>query len=346
MPWAVLRTSQSAEIVMNKNFKNTKVLVTGAGGFIGSHLVERLVDLGAEVTAFIRYNSANSFGNLDFLPDATLRRVRIVPGDLRDGPSVAAAMKGTEIVLHLGALIAIPYSYMNPRGVLETNAMGTFNVLQAARDLGVKRVVNTSTSEVYGTAREVPISETHPLQGQSPYSASKIAADKIAEAFHCSYGLPVVTLRPFNTYGPRQSARAVIPTIISQALSSKIVRLGSLHPTRDLTFVTDTVEGFIKAATAAGVEGETIQLGTGCEISVGDLAGKIARLMGIDIVIKGQSARKRPAKSEVERLVSNAAKAKRVLNWKPEVALEEGLLRTIEWMRSHPELYRPSIYII
>lgn len=331
---------------MSKNLKNRHVFVTGAGGFIGSHLVERLVKLGAKVTAFIRYNSANSFGNLDFLPKATLDKVAIVPGDLRDGPSVAGAMQGAELVFHLGALIAIPYSYLNPRGVLETNAMGTFNVLQAARDLKVNRVVNTSTSEVYGTAREVPISEKHPLHGQSPYSASKIAADKIAEAFHCSYGLPVVTLRPFNTYGPRQSARAVIPTIISQALSSKVVKLGSLHPTRDLTFVTDTVDGFIRAATSSGVDGETIQLGTGREISVGDLAIKIAGLMGTDIVIKAQGARKRPAKSEVERLVSNAAKARRVLKWKPEVGLEEGLRRTIDWMRIHPDIFKPSIYNI
>jgi NAD dependent epimerase/dehydratase len=326
--------------------KKKKVLVTGAGGFIGSHLVERLVAIGAEVTALIRYNSAGSFGNLDLLPAEVLREIRIVPGDLRDYPSVADAMRESEIVLHLGALIAIPYSYVNPRGVLETNAMGTFNVLQAAREQGVRRVVNTSTSEVYGTAREVPISEAHPLQGQSPYSASKIAADKIAEAFYCSYELPVVTLRPFNTYGPRQSARAVIPTIISQAMVSKTVKLGSLHPTRDLTYVTDTVEGFILAATAPGIDGETIQLGTGDEVSVGDLVKRIGRLMGTEIAVRSQQARRRPAKSEVERLVSTPAKARRALKWKPKVRLDEGLRRTIDWVQANPDLFKPSIYSI
>ncbi len=325
------------------NWNGKKVFVTGAGGFIGSHLVERLVKKGARVTAFVRYNSRNDYGHLERLPPAAQRRVRVITGDLRDSDSVLEAMRGAEIVFHLGALISIPYSYVNPQGVVETNVMGTYNVLQAARRLKVKRVVHTSTSEVYGTAREVPISERHPLQAQSPYSASKIAADKIAESFYCAYEVPVVTVRPFNTYGPRQSARAVIPTIITQALKGGVIRLGSLHPTRDFTFVTDTVEGFIKAAEASGVAGETINLGTGEEISIGDLVALLSSLMGCKIKVKSDAQRKRPRWSEVERLMADSSRARQLLGWAPRVSLRAGLRKTIAWIEQNLSDYKPDL---
>jgi NAD dependent epimerase/dehydratase len=319
-------------------WQNKRVLVTGAGGFIGSHLVERLVELGASVRALIHYNALGSWGWLDYSPHR--ERIEVIMGDLTDRDLVFQAARNVEIVFHLGALIAIPYSYQAPSSYVRTNIEGTLNILLAARDLEVARLVHTSTSEVYGTARYVPIDENHPLQGQSPYSATKIAADKLAEAFHCSYGVPVVIVRPFNTYGPRQSTRAVIPTIISQCLNGDTIRLGHLHPTRDLNYVSDTVEGFLRAATADNVLGQTINLGSGREISIGNLALLIARLLGKQVQIITDERRRRPEKSEVERLLADNSKAKRLLGWEPRVSLEEGLLRTIDWMREHRRRYR------
>ncbi len=318
------------------------VLVTGADGFIGSHLVERLVAEGAQVRALVYYNAFGQWGWLD--DSAVARDVEVVAGDITDTEFVADAMRGREVVFHLAALIAIPYSYHAPRSYLRTNAEGTLNLLQAARSLGVSRMVHTSTSEVYGTARAVPIDESHPLQGQSPYAASKIAADKLAEAFHLSYGLPVVTLRPFNTFGPRQSARAVIPTIISQALRGQRVRLGNLHPTRDLTYVEDTVEGFLRAGEAEGAEGRAINLGTGREISIGGLVEMVGEILGVPVETEVEKTRLRPEGSEVERLLSDNRLAAEVLGWRPRISLEEGLGRTIEWIRDHLDGFRQGTY--
>ena len=325
------------------NWTGKKVLVTGGGGFIGSHLVEKLVTLGATTRALVQYNSRGSWGWLDQSPLA--KQVEVVAGDICDADSVSGATQGVEIVFHLAALIAIPYSYTAPESYVRTNVLGTLNALQAARRLGITRFLHTSTSEVYGTAREVPIKETHPLQGQSPYSASKIGADKIAESFHCSFGLPLVTVRPFNTFGPRQSARAVIPTIISQLLDGAgVVKLGSLHPTRDLNFVANTVEGYIAAATHDAAIGETFNLGSNREITIGDLAQLLIQSVGTDARIETDSQRIRPAASEVERLLADNAKAKSLLGWEPRVTLEDGLLRTIEWLRENRHWYRTGIY--
>lgn len=321
-----------------------EVLVTGAGGFIGSHLTERLAAEGAKVRALVHYNALGSWGWLDESDER--ERLEIVAGDIADRDSVRAAVEGCELVFHLAALIAIPYSYQAPESFLRTNAMGTLNVMQAAREMGVERVVHTSTSEAYGTARYAPIDEAHPLQAQSPYAASKIAADKIAESFQLSFEVPVVTVRPFNTFGPRQSARAVIPSIITQCLAGSQVRLGSLHPTRDLNYVSNTVDGFLAAATAANVEGETVNLGSGREISIGALAALIAELTGTDAQIECDEQRLRPEASEVERLLAANDKAKDLLGWQPAVSLEDGLRATIEWIREHPERYRPGVYVV
>jgi dTDP-glucose 4,6-dehydratase len=318
------------------------VLVTGAGGFIGSHLAEALAHAGAHVRAFVRYTSAGGWGWLDESP---LRgELEVIAGDLRDPETLPPALSGVEVVFHLAALIAIPYSYTTPLAYVRTNVEGTVNLLEAARAAGVTRVVHTSTSEVYGTARSVPIDERHPLQGQSPYAASKIAADKLAESFHRSFGLPVVILRPFNTYGPRQSARAVIPTIITQALAGRPIELGALTPTRDFTFVDDTVRGFMLAGTAPAVVGETINLGVGSEIAIGDLARRIGQLLGLPIAIAHGAARERPAHSEVERLCSDNRLARTLLGWAPEVALDAGLWQTIDWLRVNMRRYRPDRY--
>jgi dTDP-glucose 4,6-dehydratase len=325
-------------------WEHKTVLVTGAGGFIGSHLVERLVVLGANVKAFVRYNSRGDRGLLELVPTRVRTEIEFIMGDLRDADAVERAVEGSDLVFHLGALIAIPYSYIHPCDVIETNVMGTLNVLNAARSYNVTRVVHTSTSEVYGTARYVPIDEQHPLQGQSPYSASKIGADKIAESFHLSFGLPVVTLRPFNTYGPRQSARAVIPTIITQALSRDTVRLGVLHPTRDLNYVSDTVEGFIKAAQAPDAIGQAINIGSGNEISIGDLATRIIGQIGRDVDIVADEVRLRPESSEVNRLIADAERAQRLLGWESTVSLDDGLQRTIAWIKDHMDLYKPDVY--
>ena len=323
-----------------------RVLVTGAAGFIGSHLVEALVGAGAQVTAMVRYNSGSSVGNLGFLPPDRLAKVRIEAGNIEDGDFVLRAVEGHDIVLHLAALIAIPYSYEAPRSYLRTNVEGTLNVLEAVRRFGTRRLVVTSTSEVYGTACYTPIDEDHPLQGQSPYSASKIGADKMAEAYFRSFNTPVVTLRPFNTYGPRQSARAFIPTIISQALTQDHVKLGAVAPQRDMTFVADTVRGFIMAATAPDVEGRVINLGSGETFSVGAFARRILAIMGKDIPIRHDETRERPPGSEVMKLVSNNSKARQSLQWTPSTSLHDGLRETIDFIAGHQHLYRPDRYTV
>jgi NAD dependent epimerase/dehydratase len=320
------------------------VLVTGAGGFIGSHLTERLVREGARVRAFVRYNSRHNVGLLSLLPLDLYKSVEIITGDLRDCEAVREAMRGVETVFHLGALIAIPYSYLHPREVVETNVMGTLNILMAARELGTGRVVHTSTSETYGTAQYVPIDEKHPLQGQSPYSASKIGADKLVESFYRSFGVPVATLRPFNTYGPRQSARAVIPTIIVQALVLDQIRLGALEPQRDFTFVEDTVDGFLRIGFCADVVGQMINIGSEDCISIGDLTRKILGLIGRDLPVLSEDQRLRPSQSEVMRLHANSEKARDLLGWQPRTSLDDGLQRTIDWIQGHIDLYRPGEY--
>jgi NAD dependent epimerase/dehydratase len=318
------------------------VLVTGAAGFIGSHLTEELVRRGANVRAFVRYTSTGRWGWLD--ESELVEDIDVVAGDIRDPETLVPAVDGVDTIFHLAALIAIPYSYVTPLAYVRTNVEGTTNVLEAARAAGVRRVVHTSTSEVYGTARTVPISESHPLQGQSPYSASKIGADKIAESFHAAYDLPVVILRPFNTFGPRQSARAVIPTIITQALAGETVRLGALSPTRDLTYAPDTADGFIAAGAAEEAVGRTINLGVGQEISIGDLARRIEGLMDREIMIEHDEQRDRPAGSEVERLLSDNTRARELLGWTPRHSLDEGLEATIEWLSRHLDRYRPGTY--
>lgn len=323
-----------------------EVLVTGAGGFIASHLVETLIQQKAKVRAFVRYNSRGDPGLLSLLPGHILRQLQVIAGDLRDLPAVQDAVKGVSHIFHLGALIAIPYSYVHPVEVVETNVIGTLNVLLAGRESGVARIVHTSTSEVYGTAIRVPIDEDHPLQGQSPYSASKIGADKLAESFYRSYDLPVVTLRPFNTYGPRQSARAVIPTIITQVLTQDVLHLGNLEARRDLTYVSDTVAGFLRAAQTTGIEGGTYNLGTGSEVSIRELAEKIVSLIKKPVEIEIDTARLRPEKSEVQRLLSDNRRAQDRLGWTPEIELEEGLSRTIDWIKDHLKLYNPEQYQI
>ena len=326
------------------SLKGKRVLVTGAGGFIGSHLTEKLTLSGANVRAFVHYRGNGSCGWLDQSP--VRKEIEIIAGDVSDRDSVVTAMKGTEIVFHLAALIGIPYSYHAPVSYVRTNIQGTLNVLQAGRDLGIERIVHTSTSEVYGTAKYVPIDEKHPLQGQSPYSATKIGADKLAESFHLSFGLPVVTIRPFNTFGPRQSARAVIPTVITQCLAGSTVRIGSLHPRRDLNFVENTVDGFIACAEAASAIGLTFNVGSGSEISIGDLVVKIAKLLSRDVKIESDEGRMRPEGSEVERLLSDNSHALSILNWRPVVSLDEGLQRTTDWIRSHQDQYRVDTYSI
>jgi dTDP-glucose 4,6-dehydratase len=326
------------------NWKGKRVLVTGAGGFIGSHLTERLVQEGAAVRALVHYNALGTWGWLDHSPHRN--EMDVVAGDICDRDCMQETTRDREVVFHLAALIAIPYSYHAPASYVRTNVEGTLNVLQAARAADVQCVVHTSTSEVYGTARYVPIDEKHPLQGQSPYSASKIGADKIAESFHLSFGLPVVTVRPFNTFGPRQSARAVIPTIITQCLTGQTVRLGNLHPTRDLNFVANTVDGYLLAASCPKAIGQTINLGSGREISVGDLAHLIGRLLGQPVDVQTDEKRLRPENSEVERLLADNTLAGHLLGWSPSVNLEDGLTRTIEWLRQHLDRYRPGVYAV
>ncbi|MFN9807275.1 MAG: NAD-dependent 4,6-dehydratase LegB [Betaproteobacteria bacterium] len=335
------------------NLKNKRILVTGADGFIGSHLVEYLVRSGMDVRAFVYYNSLNSWGWLDGVDQKVGQSLDVFAGDVRDPYGVRAAMKGCDVVLHLAALIAIPYSYHSPDSYVDTNIKGTLNVLQAARDLGVERVVHTSTSEVYGTARFVPITEEHPIQGQSPYSASKIGADQIASSFYSSFDTPVAIIRPFNTYGPRQSARAVIPTIITQiAAGASQIKLGAMHPTRDFNYVSDTVRGFVAVAESDAALGQVMNVGSNYEVSVGDTARLIARLMGRDVDFVSDEQRLRPAGSEVERLWADNRKALELAGWAPQYAglegLERGLRETINWFSvpDHLRRYKAGLYNI
>jgi dTDP-glucose 4,6-dehydratase len=326
------------------NWSNKRVMVTGAGGFLGSHLVEQLLAEGAEVRAFVRYNSRGDPGLLRLIQTKDRSRLEIVAGDLRDENAIRKAVEASQIIFHMGAMISIPYSYRHPVEVAETNFMGTLNILVACRDYKVERLIHTSSSEVYGTALQVPIKESHPLQGQSPYSASKIGADKLAESFFCAYELPVVTVRPFNTYGPRQSARAVIPTIITQALSLNSIRLGNQNTSRDFTFVKDTIAGLMKAAESTGVEGQVLNLGTGQEIRIGDLAQKIIQKIGRSVEIDMDPVRLRPERSEVLRLLSDNTLARKSLGWEPKVSLDDGLNETIDWIKAHLDLYRIGAY--
>jgi dTDP-glucose 4,6-dehydratase len=325
-------------------FRGRRVLVTGAGGFIGSHLTERLVEAGARVRAFVRYQSRGEQGWLDDLAPERAAALEVVRGDLRDPDALARAVEDQEIVFHLGALIAIPYSYLHPHDFVQTNVVGTAHLLDACRSRGVARLVHTSTSEVFGTAKRVPIDESHPRVGQSPYAASKIAADALVESYHRSFGLPAVILRPFNTFGPRQSARAVIPAIASQCLAGRDVELGSTHPTRDLTYVDDTVEGFLRAASAPGVEGQDFNLGTGREISVGELAQLVIEMTGGKSRLVHDAARVRPEQSEVERLCADHRRARDRLGYAPRVRLEEGLARTLRWIEANLSRFRVGQY--
>jgi len=329
------------------DLKGKNILVTGACGFIGSHLVERLVELGALVRAFVYYNAFNGWGWLDSLPEEKLEQFEVVTGDIRDFHCVKKAMDKVEVVFHLAALIGIPYSYIAPESYVDTNIKGTLNVLQAAREDGIAMVIHTSTSEVYGTAQYVPIDEKHPVQGQSPYSATKIAADMLAESFQRSFDLPVAICRPFNTYGPRQSARAIIPTIITQIIAKRpIVHLGNTDTTRDFNYVTDVAEGFIKIAESGNAIGEVINIGSGHEISIAELFQKISELLGMNPKLETDVSRVRPPSSEVERLCADNSKARDLLGWEPKVQLDEGLVRTAEWFSKNQDKYKQGIYNI
>jgi dTDP-glucose 4,6-dehydratase len=322
-----------------------KVLVTGAGGFIGSHLTEELVRQGEDVRAFVRYNSRNERGLLEALPKELQSEIEIVSGDLKDPDGVRKAVRGCQKVFHLGALIAIPYSYVHPFDFIQTNVEGTAHLLNACLEGGsIQRIVHTSTSEVYGTATYVPIDEKHPLQAQSPYAASKIAADKLVESYYLSFGLPVATLRPFNTYGPRQSLRAIIPTILSQALGDEKVRLGNTRPRRDFLYVKDTVQGFIALEKCDGAVGKVVNIGTGRDVSIDDLAEKIFRLTGKERKIEVEERRIRPEKSEVMQLLSDTRQAQALFGWKPRYTLEEGLRETIEWYRTNLDRLKVGSY--
>lgn len=322
-----------------------KVLVTGADGFIGSHLTEMLLEKGYSVKAFTFYNSFNNWGWLDTLPEKKLSEINIFSGDIRDPNGVREAMRGIDMVFHLAALIAIPFSYHSPDSYVDTNIKGTLNVLQAARELETEKIMITSTSEVYGTAQYVPIDEKHPFQGQSPYSATKIGADRLAESFYRSFRLPAAIVRPFNTYGPRQSARAVIPTIITQLLAGKTeIKLGMLTPTRDFNYVKDTAEGFVAIAESDKTVGEEINIASQREISIGDLASEIIKQINPNAELVCDEQRIRPEKSEVNRLLGSNEKIQKLTNWKPRYSLEQGLGETIEWIRKNMKCYKPDIY--
>ena len=327
-------------------WNDKEVLVTGAGGFIGSHLVDDLLSRGANVTAFVHYNARNDWGMLEGRYNDKTPNLTVIAGDVTDSLFVKKAISEKEYVFHLAALIGIPYSYTAPESYVNTNVKGTLNVMQACLESGVDRVVHTSTSEVYGTAQYTPIDERHPLQGQSPYSASKIGADKIAESFYYSFDVPVTIMRPFNTYGPRQSTRAVIPTIITQALTSNEIKLGSLTPVRDLTYVTDTVQGFIKMAESKKTAGKTINTGSGRGITIGNLADIIIKLINPNISIVCEKVRVRPEKSEVMELLCDNRLALEIAGWQPEYTLEQGLTQTIEWMKTHISSYKPGVYTL
>jgi NAD dependent epimerase/dehydratase len=328
----------------DRDWTGRPVLVTGAGGFIGSHLAETLARAGAKVRAFVRYTSRGDHGWLELAQPEAAEAIEVFRGDLANPEAVANAVAGCEIVFHLGALIPIPYSYRHPREFVIANVEGALNVLEAARRHEPSRIVHTSTSEVYGTAQSVPIAEEHPLHPQSPYAATKVAADQLALSFQRSFGTPVAVARPFNTYGPRQSARAVIPTIVTQALSRDVVELGATEPTRDFLYVDDTVQGLIRCAETAGAVGEVVNLGTGTEVSIGEVAERVLRALGRELQIARDEERLRPPDSEVERLVAGTAKAKQLLGWEPAVGLDEGLRRTIDWLTGSLDAYKTSLY--
>ena len=328
-------------------FEGKTVVVTGAGGFIGSHLVERLVEDGAHVRAMLRYTSRGQRGCLDLLPPAALANVRITMGDVGDFDAVREVMRGADAIFHLAALIGIPYSYEHPQEVIDTNILGTSNVLVAAKELGtLERVVLTSTSEVYGSALRVPMDEDHPLQAQSPYSATKIAGDALGLSFHRSFGLPVTIVRPFNAYGPRQSARAVIPTIIAQAVAEQPLRLGTLETTRDFTFVGDTAQGFLMVGRNDGAIGEVVNVGSGREVSIRQVLEAIGAIVGRELIPESDEQRMRPEKSEVSRLLSDSSKAYRIAGWRASTTLDDGLRQTVDWIREHIDLYRPQEYAV
>ena len=327
-------------------WQDKQVLVTGAGGFIGSHLVDELLHKGADVTAFVHYNARNDWGMLEGRDNDKNPNLKVIAGDVTDSLFVKKAVSEKEFVFHLAALIGIPYSYVAPESYINTNIRGTLNIMQSCLDAGVNRVMHTSTSEVYGTAQYTPIDEKHPLQGQSPYSASKIGADKISESFYCSFGLPVTTIRPFNTFGPRQSTRAVIPTIITQALMSNYVKLGSVTPVRDLTYVADTVQGFIKFAESKKTVGKTVNTGSGRGVTIGDLADIIIKQVNPKAKIICEQERIRPDKSEVMQLLCDNRLAKDLAGWEPKYSLEKGLSLTIDWMKEHISSYKAGLYTI
>lgn len=328
------------------SLKGKKVFVTGAGGFVGSHLVEELVKIGARVRALVHYNSRNDWGMLEDLDKAVLREVEVVTGDIRDGEALKWMIKDQAVVFHLAALIGIPYSYVNPRDVIETNILGSLNLLLAALDSNIDKFVHTSTSEVYGTAKYIPMDEKHPLNPQSPYAASKVSADQLALSFYRSFSLPVGIIRPFNIYGPRQSARAVIPNMIIQGLEGSRLKLGSVFPTRDLTYVEDAVRGFILFAQSDKTTGEIVNLGTSKEVLISNLIDLIGRKLNKDLKAKSDKKRVRPQKSEVEKLVADTSKAKKLFKWKPETKLERGIENTIQWMKENSWRYKKEIYNI
>lgn len=325
--------------------ENKKILVTGGEGFIGSHLVEKLLELGAEVTSLVQYNSFNNWGWIETIDEKIRKEINVYTGDIREYDNISKIITGKDVVFHLAALIAIPYSYQSPAAYIRTNVEGTLNVMEACLQHGVEKVIHTSTSEVYGTAQYVPIDEKHPLQGQSPYSASKIGADKMAESYYRSFNLPVGTIRPFNTYGPRQSARAVIPAIISQILSGKeTIKLGALSPTRDFNYVKDIVSGFIKMAEVDESIGEVVNIGTNNEISIEDLADKIISLIGKKVTVECEEQRLRPKKSEVNRLWCDNSKARELIKWHPQYTLDQGLSETIQWIDDNINYFKTNIY--
>jgi dTDP-glucose 4,6-dehydratase len=328
------------------SIEGQRVLVTGAGGFIGGHLVAALVRGGARVRGFLRYNSRNDHGTLGWFTPDIEGEVETISGDLRDVESVRRAARGTTIMFHLAAQIAIPYSYVNPRDFFETNVLGSLNVAQSALDASVEHLIHVSSSEVYGTARTIPITEDHPLRPQSPYAASKLGADKLIESFHLSHGLPATIVRPFNTYGPHQSSRAIVPTILSQALSSDMLRLGSMDPRRDLTYVADTVAGLIAAARHRATVGHTIQLGSGQDVSVTELVELVGDILGRQLKVEHDPDRVRPAGSEVQRLISGPALAHQLMDWEPRIALRDGLAQTMEWISANLHRYRVGDYVV
>lgn len=328
------------------NWKNKKVLITGAGGFIGSHLSERLVAEGAQVKVFIRYNSRGDRGMLEFVPKEVADNIEIVMGDIRDAQGIRSAVKGSEIIFHLAALTGVPYSYIHPGDVIENNIYGILNILEAAREFDFEKIVHTSTSEVYGTAQYTPVDEKHPLEARSPYSASKISADKLAESFYISFGIPVATVRPFNCYGPRQSARTIMPTIITQALKGGEVYLGATSSVKDFTFVKDTVDGFVKTAESKKSADQAINIGTGVGISIKDLADKTVKIIGKNNKIIFDAKRVRPKLSEAIEIIADNKKAKELLSWEPKISLEEGLKETIAWYEQKSDIYKAGLYNI